>query len=71
MSAIPRSISSTCGEDIWDITRGIHANVAIPAKMKLSVRRSVQWDMVGKRSALSAFGRTKAGKYGRFNSEVK
>ena len=39
--------------------------MAIPAKMKLSVRRSVQWDIVGKRSVLSAFGKTKGGEYGR------
>ena len=73
MSAIPMSISSTCGEDIWDITRGIHAKVAIPAKMKLSVRRSVQCDIVGKRSAPSAFEGKKAGEYGRSNpdSEMK
>ena len=71
MSVIPRSISSTCGEDIWDITRGIQAKVPIPAKMKFSVRRSVQWEIVGKRSALSAFGRTKVGKYGRSTPEVK
>ena len=48
MSVIPRSISSTWGEDTWDIARGIHARVPILAKMKLSVRRSVQWDIVGK-----------------------
>jgi len=54
MSAIPMSISSTCGEEIWDITRGMHAKVAIPAKMKLSVRRSVQWDIVGKRSSFES-----------------
>ena len=70
MSAIPRSISSTCGEDIWDITRGIHAKVAIPAKMKLRVRRSVQWDIVGKRSALSVFRRAKPDQY-KSGSKVK
>ena len=70
MSVIPRSISSTWGEDIWDITRGIHARVPIPAKMKLSVRRSVQWDIVGKRSAFPVFGRTKLGEYGRSTLEV-
>lgn len=68
MSAIPMSISSTCGEEIWDITRGMHAKVAIPAKMKLSVRRSVQWDIVGKRSG---FGRRKTGKYGHSPLELK
>ena len=71
ISVIPRSISSTWGEDIWDITRGIHANVPIPAKMKLSVRRSVQWEIVGKRSALSVFGGTTLGEYGRSTLEVK
>jgi len=57
MSVIPRSISSTCGEDIWDITRGIQGRVPIPAKRKLSDWRSVQWDIVGKRSALPVFGK--------------
>jgi len=71
ISVIPRSISSTCEEDIWDITRGIQARVPIPAKMKLSVRRSVQWDIVGKRSALPVFRRARLGKYGRSNLGVR
>jgi hypothetical protein len=49
MSVRPRSISSTWGELIWEIIRGIIERLFGPANRKFRVRRSVQWEIVGKR----------------------